>query len=189
MRKGLICSVLIGSAERGNGVGRLLKAIRHEAPDVAETAQAAWRRGGWRHHRPGHEDAAHDPWRQAVGRAGSVGNRRRRRRAHGTGGIGRPCFRRLPHHGPADDEARCSERRRHRRPRQARRRQDRHDAGHRQDCPAADHRARDTGSGDRRPPLPPPSARTTSSSPRRSPRRWRRTPRSASLTSRIRARR
>ena len=39
MRRGLICPVLIGSAEHGNGIGRLLKAIRHEAPDVAETAR------------------------------------------------------------------------------------------------------------------------------------------------------
>ena len=31
--------MLIGSAENGNGVGRLLKAMRHEAPDVAETAK------------------------------------------------------------------------------------------------------------------------------------------------------
>jgi elongation factor G len=30
-------SVLIGSAERGNGVTRLLKALRHEAPTIAET--------------------------------------------------------------------------------------------------------------------------------------------------------
>jgi len=37
MRRGAICPVLIASAERGNGVGRLLKAIRHEAPDIAET--------------------------------------------------------------------------------------------------------------------------------------------------------
>ncbi len=37
MRLGDICPVLIGSAERGNGVGRLLKAIRHEAPDIADT--------------------------------------------------------------------------------------------------------------------------------------------------------
>ena len=29
--------VLIGSADRGNGVTRLLKALRHEAPDAAET--------------------------------------------------------------------------------------------------------------------------------------------------------
>src|ERR1700730_8027062 len=37
MRAGLICPVLIGAAERGNGVGRLLKAIRHEAPSIADT--------------------------------------------------------------------------------------------------------------------------------------------------------
>jgi len=37
MREGMICPVLIGSAERGNGVGRLLKAIRHEAPDISAT--------------------------------------------------------------------------------------------------------------------------------------------------------
>ena len=37
MRDGLICPVLIGSAEKAFGVGRLLKAIRHECPGVAET--------------------------------------------------------------------------------------------------------------------------------------------------------
>ena len=37
MRMGAICPVLIGSAEKANGVGRLLKAIRHESPGVAET--------------------------------------------------------------------------------------------------------------------------------------------------------
>jgi elongation factor G len=37
MRDGAICPVLIGSAEHGHGVGRLLKAIRHEAPGIAET--------------------------------------------------------------------------------------------------------------------------------------------------------
>src|SRR5665213_3623449 len=37
MREGTICPVLIGSAEHGHGVGRLLKAIRHEAPDIADT--------------------------------------------------------------------------------------------------------------------------------------------------------
>ena len=37
MRAGSICPVLIGSAEHGNGIGRLLKAIRHEAPGIAET--------------------------------------------------------------------------------------------------------------------------------------------------------
>src|SRR5262249_33912275 len=39
MRRGLICPVLIGAAEHGNGVGRLLKAIRHEAPSIAETRE------------------------------------------------------------------------------------------------------------------------------------------------------
>ena len=37
MREGTICPVLIGSAEHGHGVGRLLKAIRYEAPDIADT--------------------------------------------------------------------------------------------------------------------------------------------------------
>ncbi|NLH82514.1 MAG: elongation factor G [Phyllobacteriaceae bacterium] len=36
MRAGQICPVFIGSAERGNGIGRLLKALRHEAPGLAE---------------------------------------------------------------------------------------------------------------------------------------------------------
>jgi elongation factor G len=39
LRDGLICPVLIGSATRTNGVLRLLKALRHEAPTVADTAQ------------------------------------------------------------------------------------------------------------------------------------------------------
>jgi elongation factor G len=38
LREGLICPVLIGSATRTNGVLRLLKALRHEAPGVEETA-------------------------------------------------------------------------------------------------------------------------------------------------------
>jgi elongation factor G len=37
MRAGAICPVLIGSAEHGHGVGRLLKAIRHESPSIADT--------------------------------------------------------------------------------------------------------------------------------------------------------
>lgn len=39
MRDGLICPVLIGSALRGNGILRLMKALRHEAPNVADTAK------------------------------------------------------------------------------------------------------------------------------------------------------
>ena len=36
---GLIVPVMIGSAEKDNGVRRLLKALRHEAPDVSRTAK------------------------------------------------------------------------------------------------------------------------------------------------------
>jgi elongation factor G len=36
---GLICPVLMGSAENGNGILRLLKALRHEAPFVQATAR------------------------------------------------------------------------------------------------------------------------------------------------------
>ena len=39
LRDGLICPVLIGSAENGNGILRLLKAIRHEGPFVESTAK------------------------------------------------------------------------------------------------------------------------------------------------------
>ncbi len=39
LREGLICPVLLGSADRGNGTIRLLKALRHEAPFVEQTAE------------------------------------------------------------------------------------------------------------------------------------------------------
>ena len=39
LREGLICPVLLGSAYRENGVLRLLKALRHDVPGVAETAK------------------------------------------------------------------------------------------------------------------------------------------------------
>jgi elongation factor G len=39
LRGGLVTPVLIGTAEKGNGVLRLLKAIRHDAPDVEATAR------------------------------------------------------------------------------------------------------------------------------------------------------
>src|SRR5512142_327472 len=38
LREGLICPVLLGAALRENGVLRLMKALRHESPGVAETA-------------------------------------------------------------------------------------------------------------------------------------------------------
>lgn len=37
LREGHIVPLLIGSAERGHGVTRLLKALRHEAPDISAT--------------------------------------------------------------------------------------------------------------------------------------------------------
>jgi elongation factor G len=39
LREGLICPVLLGCASRENGVLRLMKALRHEAPGIAETAK------------------------------------------------------------------------------------------------------------------------------------------------------
>lgn len=38
LKDGLICPVLVGSAANGNGIVRLLKALRHEVPFVGETA-------------------------------------------------------------------------------------------------------------------------------------------------------
>lgn len=39
LREGLICPVLIGSAQNANGILRLLKALRHEVPFVGDTAK------------------------------------------------------------------------------------------------------------------------------------------------------
>lgn len=39
LKRGQICPVFLGSAEQGNGIGRLLKALRHEAPFVGETSK------------------------------------------------------------------------------------------------------------------------------------------------------
>ncbi|MGH6674264.1 MAG: elongation factor G [Xanthobacteraceae bacterium] len=39
LREGLVCPVLMGTAGRANGVLRLLKAVRHESPGIAETAK------------------------------------------------------------------------------------------------------------------------------------------------------
>ncbi|MGE5510223.1 MAG: elongation factor G [Bacteroidota bacterium] len=39
LREGVICPVLLGSAEHGNGILRLMKALRHEAPFVERTAK------------------------------------------------------------------------------------------------------------------------------------------------------
>src|SRR5262250_2158202 len=39
LRDGLVCPVLMGNAARANGVLRLLKALRHEAPGAVDTAK------------------------------------------------------------------------------------------------------------------------------------------------------
>src|SRR5246127_4649842 len=39
LREGLVCPVLMGTAIRANGGLRLLKALRHESPGIAETAK------------------------------------------------------------------------------------------------------------------------------------------------------
>jgi elongation factor G len=39
LREGLVCPVLMGTAMRTNGILRLLKALRHESPGIAETAK------------------------------------------------------------------------------------------------------------------------------------------------------
>jgi len=46
LRDGLVCPVLMGSATRTNGVLRLLKALRHEAPNVETTAKRLGVKGG-----------------------------------------------------------------------------------------------------------------------------------------------
>src|SRR5216684_712644 len=39
LREGLVCPVLFGAATRTNGVLRLMKALRHESPGIADTAK------------------------------------------------------------------------------------------------------------------------------------------------------
>src|SRR5579863_7047402 len=46
LRDGFVCPVLMGTASRANGVLRLLKALRHESPGIAETAKRLGIKGG-----------------------------------------------------------------------------------------------------------------------------------------------
>ena len=39
LRDGVICPVMLGAAEKGNGIGRLLKALRHEVDGIQATAK------------------------------------------------------------------------------------------------------------------------------------------------------
>jgi elongation factor G len=47
LREGLVCPVLMGTATRANGVLRLLKALRHESPGIAETAKRLGVKSGY----------------------------------------------------------------------------------------------------------------------------------------------
>jgi elongation factor G len=47
LRDGLVCPVLMGTAARANGVLRLLKALRHESPGIAETAKRLGIKSGY----------------------------------------------------------------------------------------------------------------------------------------------
>ncbi len=47
LREGLVCPVLMGTATRANGVLRLLKALRHESPGIAETAKRLGIKSGY----------------------------------------------------------------------------------------------------------------------------------------------
>ena len=79
---GLIVPVLLGSAENGNGILRLLKALRHEAPFVDTHGQAP--EAGERQVRGARaQDHVHAARRQAVARARAG---RRVRRRHGRAG-------------------------------------------------------------------------------------------------------
>ena len=177
LREGLICPVLLGVATRTNGVLRLLKALRHEAPGVAETAQRLGVKAG--------NDALAlvlktfhtDARRQDVGGARARRPGRRRHHLQYAGRRGRPRLRRVQDHGPAFREARAGERRRDRRARQARPRQDRRHAVGRQAgaCRARRGQALSRRCSPSR--CRPRSARTTSSSAPPSPSSPRKIPR------------
>ena len=105
-----ICPVLIGSATRTNGVLRLMKALRHEAPTAADTREAS------RRSRPAESIAyvmktlQHHARRQDVDRARAVGPGRRRHHVRHARDRGRPRVGRVQGHGPGDGKARAPRR-------------------------------------------------------------------------------
>ena len=78
LRDGLVCPVLIGSATRTNGVLRLMKALRHEAPGVADTVKRLGVKAGGDPVAYVMKTAAHRARRQDVGRARAQRPDRRR---------------------------------------------------------------------------------------------------------------
>ena len=151
LREGVICPVLIGSATRTNGVLRLMKALRHEAPGIGDTVQAPRRQAERRRGRQRVQDHAHRARRQDVDRARAVRAGRRRHDLHHPRDRGRPRVRRVQDGRPEHRKARRRDGGRNRRARQARSRQNRRHADRRQErAPAArDGRAERTRAGDR----------------------------------------
>ena len=161
LRDRIVCPVLLGVATRSNGVLRLLKALRHEAPAIAETAAAPRRQGRQRRGGAGAQDLPHHPRRQDVGGPPAGRHGRRRRHLQHADGRSRARVRRVQADGPAFREARPGHRRRDRRVRQARSRQDRRHAVVRQAgaclarrgealCAGARHRGAGQGAQGRR---------------------------------------
>ena len=115
LREGLVCPVLMGTATRANGVLRLLKALRHESPGIAETAKRLGVKSG--------SDAVayvlktheHHPRRQNVDRAGARRPGRRRHDIARGRRRGRPRRRRVQARRSDHREARRGRGRRDRR--------------------------------------------------------------------------
>ncbi len=161
LRDRIVCPVLLGVATRSNGVLRLLKALRHEAPGVDETAAASRRQGRQRRGRAGAQDVPHHARRQDVDCAAA---RRPGRRRHDAYDLGRRCRARVgcvQADGPALRETRTGGERRDGCLRQARQRQDRRHAVVRQAaargarasealCAGARHRGAGQGAQGRR---------------------------------------
>ena len=72
LARGLVVPVLIGSAEGDNGVRRLLKALRHDVPEVTAAAARAGLDAGRRCGGAGAQDLPWRPWRQAQPGAGAA---------------------------------------------------------------------------------------------------------------------
>ena len=62
LAEGLVVPVLIGSAEGDNGVRRLLKALRHEVPDVAQAAERGGIKPDADTRGADHQDLSWRPW-------------------------------------------------------------------------------------------------------------------------------
>ncbi len=106
LRERIVCPVLLGCATRSNGVLRLLKALRHEAPGVAETAQRLGVKPSAEARGAGAQDLPHHAWRQDVGRARADRADRRRHDLVDAGRRGGARVRRAQADGPAVREAR-----------------------------------------------------------------------------------